>query len=151
MTKVVEYWDEGHERTQSQIRHVKLSKLDLLRVQIVAPAQVIRNARGGRDSSLHSVYKEVHGHSRVIWKRKKQHISTKLREQKAGSITSNQSSNGPDRQRKVVHQFHVHVQIEPCRRAGEEAVGVSCDVPFPQRGDEFRFEVCWVERGQVDT
>jgi hypothetical protein len=131
--------------TQSQIRHIKLPQLNLLRVQVLAPAQIIRNARGGRDSGLHSVHKEVHGYSRVIWKTTHQHEAYTSR-RKTGGVTSDQSSNGPNRQGKVVHQFHVHVHVEPCRRAGEEAVGVGCDVPFAQRGDELGLEVCWVER-----
>ena len=92
----------------------------------------------------------MYGYSRVICKRTHQH-KVVLAESQAVLVTSDQSSNSPNRQRKVVNQFHVHVQIEPCRRAGEEAVGVGCDVPFAQRGDKVGFEVCWVERSQVNA
>jgi len=51
----------------------------------------------------------------------------------------------------MVDQFHVHVHVEPCGRLAEEAVCVSCDVPFAQRSNELRFEACWVKRSQVNT
>ena len=70
---------------------------------------------------------------------------------RAGSITSYQSTNGPDRQRNMVDQFHVHVHVKPCWRLGKEAVGVSCDVPFAQRGNEVGLEAFWVKRCQVDA
>lgn len=51
----------------------------------------------------------------------------------------------------MIDQFHVHVQVEPCRRLGEEAVGVGCDVPLAQRSDKLRLEAGRVERSQIDA
>lgn len=51
----------------------------------------------------------------------------------------------------MVDQLHPHVHVEPCRRVGEEAVGVGCDVEFADAGDEGWFEVGWVEGAEVDA
>lgn len=51
----------------------------------------------------------------------------------------------------MVDQFHVDVHVEPCRRLAEETVGVGCDVPFTQGGDEVWLEAGRVERCQVNA
>ena len=66
-------------------------------------------------------------------------------------LTSDQSADCPEGQRQVVHQFYPHVHAEPCRRVGEEAVGVGCDVEFADGGDEGWFEGGRVEGAEVDA
>jgi hypothetical protein len=46
----------------------------------------------------------------------------------------------------MVDQLHVHVHVKPCGRLREEPVGIRRDVPFSERGEEFRFETCRVQR-----
>lgn len=66
-------------------------------------------------------------------------------------LTSDQSSYRPEGEWEVVDQLHPHVHVEPCRRVGEEAVGVGGDVEVADGGDEGWFEVSWVEGAEVDA
>lgn len=45
--------------TQSQVRHIQLPQLNLLRVLEIAPAQIVRNARSGCNGRLDGVDEQV--------------------------------------------------------------------------------------------
>ena len=51
----------------------------------------------------------------------------------------------------MVDQLHPHVHVKPCRRGGEEAVGVGCDVEFADGGDEGWFDTLGVEGAEIDA
>ena len=84
---------EKEKLTQSQIRHIQLPQLQLLRTRHRRPGQIVGDTSQRRHGRLRGVDEEM---NRDL------------------DIVSHQRSDGPRAQWDVVEEFHVCVDVEPC-------------------------------------